>query len=342
MTITPGFIDAHSHVGMSWQELAGDSDTNENTGIINAHLHALDSVDPKDPAFQDAVEGGVTTVMIHPGKLMIGGAGISPIAGQSVVMKTNGTIRNREVLRDPAGIKMAVGDDVAAFLAGRRSGPTSRTGLFSLLRGELIKAREYRDTPGKRDLRMEALRRVLSREIAAHVHVHRAGDIEALLRLAADFEIDIVLEHATEAEPFAATLADRGIPCVVGPITRARTVSGELRNLSQRTPGVLAAAGVKVALMSDHPTEPTQFIPVIAGMAVSEGMDPDDALRAVTINAAEILRIADRVGSIETGKDADLVIQDGDPLEAMTHIQVVIADGQVAVDRRLNGNEARR
>jgi imidazolonepropionase-like amidohydrolase len=94
--------------------------------------------------------------------------------------------------------------------------------------------------------------------------------------------------------------------------------------------------------MSDHPTEPTQFIPVIAGMAVSEGMDPDGALRAVTINAAEILRIADRVGSIETGKDADLVIQDGDPLEAMTHIQVVIADGQVAVDRRLNGNEARR
>jgi imidazolonepropionase-like amidohydrolase len=347
MIITPGFVDAHTHLGMSWQELAGEADTNENTSPLNPHLRAIDSIDPKDIAFRDAVEGGVTTVMIHPGKLMMGAQNISPIAGQSVVMKTHGSVGRREVLREPAGMKLALGDDVARFLTGRKIGPNSSMGVAALIRGALYDARQYREkgrgpASGQRDLKMEALSRLLSDEIAAHVHAHRADDMLTALRLADECGFDLVLHHATEGHLIAQQLAVRGVPCVVGPITRAREASGELKNLSQQTPAILAAAGVKVALMTDHPTEPIQFLPVIAGEAVREGMRADEALRAITINAAEIAGVADRVGSIEAGKDADLVIHDGDPLEAMTRIRMVIADGQIVHDSLRAGKEAAR
>ncbi len=345
MVMTPGFIDAHTHMGMSWQELAGEADTNESTGVFNSHLQALDSVDPKDVAFDDAIAGGVTTVMVHPGKLMIGDQNISPVAGQSVVLKTHGTVGQREVLRNPAAMKLAVGDDVTAFLSSRRMGPNSRMGVAALLRGVLREAQSYagqkpQERAGHRDLRMEALEPLLDGQIAAHVHVHRSDDILVVLRLADEFGIRVVLEHATEAYLVADELATRGVPCVVGPITVAREKHGELKNLSHRTPGRLAAAGVKVALMTNHPTEPIQFLPVIAGEAVGYGMDHVEALKAITLNAAEILGVSDRVGSIEAGKDADLVVHDGDPLEAMTHIRLVVADGEVVVNSLESGRES--
>jgi len=346
MVMTPGFVDAHTHMGMSWQELAGEADTNESTGVVNAHLRAIDSVDPKDIAFGDAVEAGATTVMIHPGKLMVWRQTISPIAGQSVVMKTHGKMARREILREPAGMKMAFGDAVAEFLTSRNIGPNSRMGIVGLVRGVLHEAQQYRDKgrgngSGDRDLKLEALSLVLSRQIPAHVHVHRADDILTVLRLGQEFGIDLVLEHATEGHLVVEALAESGVPCVVGPITRARSSRAmrELQNLSQKTPGILAAAGVKVALMTDHPTEPIQFLPIIAGEAVREGMVPEEALKAITINAAEIMGVADRVGSIEVGKDADLVVHDGDPLEAMTRIRLVVADGQVVVDSLRQGKE---
>ena len=346
MVVTPGFIDAHTHMGMSWQELAGEADTNESTGVVNAHLRAIDSVDPKDIAFRDAVENGVTTVMIHPGKLMVWQQTISPIAGQSVVSKTHGDIGRREILQEPAGLKMALGDEVAEFLSSRKIGPSSRMGIVGLIRKVLREAQRYREKSGgngsgERDLKLEALSLVLSRQIPAHIHVHRADDILSALRLADEYGFDVVLEHVTEGHLVAKELAESGVPCVVGPITRARgaRTKREMQNLSQKTPGILAAAGVKVALMTDHPTEPIQFLPIIAGEAVREGMGPDEALKAITINAAEILGVADRVGSIEVGKDADLVVHDGDPLEAMTHIRLVVADGQVVVDNLRQGKE---
>jgi imidazolonepropionase-like amidohydrolase len=346
MVMTPGFVDAHTHMGMAWQELAGEADTNESTTVINAHLRAIDSIDPKDIAFQDAVEGGVTTVMVHPGKLMIWRQTISPIAGQSVVLKTRGTIGHREVLREPAGLKLAFGDEVAEFLNARKVGPNSRMGIMALVRGVLHEAQQYaqKDTGGNsgaRDLKMEILSRLLSRELKAYVHVHAASDILSVLRLAEEYDLDIVLEHATEGHMVADTLAEKGVPCVVGPITRARSsrLKREMQNLSQKTPGILANAGVKVALMTDHPTEPIQFLPIIAGEAAREGMDYDEALKSITINAAEIMGVADRVGSIEVGKDADLVVLDGDPLEAMTRIRLVVADGEMAYDAMRPGKE---
>lgn len=345
MVMTPGFVDAHTHLGMSWQELAGEADTNESTGVVNSHLQALDSVDSKDVAFDDAVAGGVTTVMVHPGKLMIGEQNISPVAGQSVVLKTHGSVSHREVLRNPAALKLAVGDDVTAFLSSRRMGPNSRMGVAALLRGVLHEARAYarqsaQERAGRRDLRMEAFEPLWTGQVAAHVHVHRADDILAVLRLADEFGIRVVLEHATEAYLVADELAARGVPCVVGPITVAREKRGELKNLSHRTPGLLAAAGVKVALMTNHPTEPIQFLPVNAGEAVGYGMDYGEALQAITLNAAEILGVSDRVGSIEAGKDADLVVHDGDPLEAMTRIRLVVADGEVVVNSLESGRES--
>jgi imidazolonepropionase-like amidohydrolase len=339
MIMTPGFVDAHTHMGMSWQELAGESDTNESTGVNNAHLRALDSIDPKDIAFDDALLNGVTTVMVHPGKLMVWRQTISPIAGQSVVLKTRGTITHREILREPAGMKLAVGNEVAEFLNNRGIGPNSRMGIVAFIRGALFEAQRYRPEErgsgsGERDLKMEALSRLLSRELRAYVHVHGADDILSVLRLAEEYDLDIVLEHATEGHLVSQELAASGVPCVVGPITRARAsrLRQELQNLSQETPGILAAAGVKVALMTDHPSEPIQFLPIIAGEAAREGMAYEEALKSITINAAEIMGVSDRVGSIEVGKDADLVIHDGDPLEAMTRIRMVVADGHVVCD----------
>lgn len=333
MAVTPGFVDAHTHLGVSWQELAGEADTNENTSAVNPHLRVLDSVDPTDVAFGDAMMGGVTTAMVHPGKLMIGKQTISPIAGQSVVLKTAGEAASRTVLREPAGLKLALGA-VKESAASIPDSPNTSMGVCALIRRLLREAQAYRDRDAEpaRDLRLETLARLLSGDVAAHVHVHRTRDIRAALELAGEFGLDLVLQHATEAHLMAEELAAHNTPCVVGPITIAREAKEELKNLSYAAPGILAAAGVKVALMTDHPTEPIQFLPIIAGEAVREGMSWDDALKAITINAAEIIGVDDQVGSIEVGKDADLVVHDGDPLEAATRIRVVVADGDAVVD----------
>lgn len=336
LIVTPGFVDAHTHLGMSWQELAGEADTNESTSAVNPHLRAIDSVNLNDVAFADALEGGVTTAGILPGKLMIGAQHISPIAGQAVVMKTRGDVRGHDVLADPAGMKLALGTDVAGFLNERRIGPNSRMGIAALLRKTLEDARRYaagRPAAGRTDLELESLAPVISGQLPAHVHAHEADDILTALRLAEEFGLKLVIHHATEGHFVADAIAAAGAPCVVGPITIARESARETRNLSERTPGILAARGIRVALMTDHPTEPVQVLPVIAGQAVREGMAPGEALKAITINAAEILGVAGRVGSIEPGKDADLVLHDGDPLEAMTRIRLVIADGQVVSGR---------
>ena len=335
LIMTPGFVDAHTHMGISWQELPGEADTNESTAAVNPHLRAIDSVNLHDVAFTDALEGGVTTVGILPGKLMIGSQNISPVAGQIVVMKTRGDVRRREVLSDPAGMKFALGTDVAGFLNERKIGPNSRMGIAALLRKVLENARCYADSapgPGSIDLKLECMAPVVAGRLPAHIHAHEADDILTALRLAEEFGLKLVIHHATEGHLIADAIAAAGVPCVVGPITIARESARETRNLSERTPGILAARGVKVALMTDHPTEPIQVLPVIAGQAVREGMAAAEALRAITINAAEILRVANRVGSIEPGKDADLVLHDGDPLEAMTRIRLVVADGRTVFD----------
>jgi imidazolonepropionase-like amidohydrolase len=317
LLLTPGFVDAHTHLGIPWQELAGESDTNESTSAVNPHLRAIDAVDLKDLAFQDALQGGVTTAAIHPGNITLAlwKQGLSPIAGQSVVMKTRGGVTGREVLRQPAGLKLALGDDVARLLQ------------------MLDDAQRYRQAGGEpRNLHLEALAQLLDGQIPAHIHARRAPDILAALRLADDYGLSIVLHHVTEGHLIVDELAASGVPCVVGPITSARQAGGESEHLSQRTPGILAAAGILVALMTDHPAEPIQFLPIIAGQAVREGLPHQQALEAITITAARILGVADRVGSIEPGKDADLILHDGDPLEAMTRIRLVVADGLVVAD----------
>lgn len=342
LPLTPGFVDAHTHLGIPWQELAGESDTNESTSAVNPHLRALDAVDFQDPAFQDALEGGVTTAAVHPGNITLAlwKQGLSPVAGQSVVLKTRGDAAGREVLRQPAGLKLALGDDVARLLKARHTGPNSRMGIIALLRQALDEAQRYRQAgSAPRDLKLEALAQVLDGQIPAHIHARRAPDILAALRLAKEYGLAIVLHHVTEGHLVVEELAASGVPCVVGPITSARQAGGETEHLSQRTPGILAAAGLPVALMTDHPAEPIQFLPVIAGQAVREGLPHPQALEAVTITAARVLGVADRVGSIEPGKDADLVLHDGDPLEAMTRIRLVVADGLVVAGARTWGRE---
>lgn len=346
LILTPGFIDPHSHIGIGWQELAGEADANESTGIINAHLRVIDSVDPRDIAFQDAVEGGVTTVAIHPGKPFVGNGTISPVAGQSMVMKTHGGIGYREVLREPAGLMLAMGEETISWMVNRRIGPVSRMGLAALLRkqfqeGKLYQAKLAAEPNAPRDLRLEAIAMVLDRKMPAHVHVHRADDILTLFDIVDEFGFDVVLHHVTEGHLVASELAARKIPCVVGHITRSRSARREFRNFSQQTAGVLAKAGVQVALMTDHPTEPVQFLPILAGDAVREGLAHDEALKAITLNAAELMGVAHRVGSLEVGKDADAVLLDGDPLEAMSRVRLVVADGKVVFDR-LEGSPAKR
>ena len=263
LCVTPGFVDAHTHMGMSWQELAGEADTNESTTVINAHLRAVDAINLNDVAFDDALAGGVTTLMILPGKLMIGAQNISPVAGQAVVMKARGDVRQREVLRDPAGMKLALGDDVAAFLNQRKIGPNSRMGIAALLRSVLDDARRYADRggePGTQDVKLAALAGLLSGAMPAHVHAHRADDILTALRLADAYGFEVVIHHATEGHLVAETLAEANVPCVVGPTSVAREASAELRKATGRTPAILAAAGVTVAL-DDRPSHRPDPVP---------------------------------------------------------------------------------
>ncbi len=328
--VLPGFVDAHAHLGV-WEEgegWAGD-DVNEMTDPVGARLRALDAINPADEGFRDALSGGVTSAVIKPGSG-------NPIGGQTVAIKTWGRMVDEMIIKSPASMKSALGENPKRVYGTKDKTPATRLGVAAVIRDALHKTQDYmakRDAAAKkkepfdRDPSLEALSLVLSGDLPWCQHTHRADDIATAIRLADEFGYRLVINHATEGYLLADVIAERGIPCVVGPMFHTRS-KVEVRNRNLANPGKLANAGVLVALTTDHPVVAIDFLVHQATFAWREGMDRDDALRAITINPASILGFDDRVGSLTKGKDGDVVIWSGDPLDVMQRAEQVFIEGR--------------
>ena len=350
--VMPGLIDAHCHVGLFPDGIGWEySDGNEMTDPITPHLRALDAVHPEDPAFKELVAAGVTTVLTGPGSGNL-------IGGQWVCLKTAPKPSVEQmVLLEPAGMKMALGENPKRVYGEQKKAPSTRMGNAAALRAALVDAQNYLDKwrryeadladyqakveaededaekpkQPERDLKLEALGKVLRREMKARVHAHRADDMLTAIRIAEEFNLDLTLEHATEGYKIADILAEKGIPVTAGPILFSR-VKYELKNMTPKNPGLMAKAGVKVAIQTDEMSA-VKYLTINAALAVREGMPEEEALKAITINPAEIIGVADRVGSLEVGKDADLVVFSGHPFDYRTVTELVLVDGQAAYKR---------
>lgn len=315
--VMPGLIDAHCHLGM-WEEGMGfeGSDGNEAIDPITPHLRAIDGINPMDKAFEEAYMGGITTAVTGPGSANV-------IGGTTVAIKTYGKRVDDMIIKDPVAMKIAFGENPKRVYSSQKKSPVTRMATAALLRETLFKAQAYMekkelagDDTSKMpefNLKMEALIKVLKKEIPLKAHAHRADDIFTALRIAKEFDLDITLEHCTEGHLIADYLAQEGKGAVVGP-TMSNRSKVELMNMTFETPKVLHEAGVKVAITTDSPVIPLHYLPICAGLAVKSGLDEMEALKAITINPAEIVGIDEKVGSIEVGKDADIVIYDGNPI----------------------------
>jgi imidazolonepropionase-like amidohydrolase len=303
-------------------------DTNETTDPVTPQVRAIDATNPDDEAFRDALAAGVTAVNVMPGSANV-------VGGLAFAVKTYGSRIDQMVLRNPTGMKAAMGENPKRTHGDAKRMPSTRLGIAALFRDLCVRTQNYmakqaQAEPGKpieRDLRLEQMALVLRREIPMRIHAHRADDILTALRIRDEFGFDMVLDHSTEAFKMPDELLRRNIPAVVGPTLTSR-YKVELRERNLKTAGLLVRAGVKVALTTDHWVVPIQHLLLGLMLSVREGLDRDEALKLVTINPAEILGIADRVGSIAPGKDADLAVFSGDPLDIMQRVVRVYLDGE--------------
>ncbi|MGP9706325.1 MULTISPECIES: amidohydrolase [unclassified Brachybacterium] len=327
--LLPGFIDAHVHLGV-WEEGEGwaGQDTNEMTDPVMAAARAIDAINPVEVGFDDAIIGGITAVNVNPGSG-------NPIGGLAVAIRTHGRVVDDMVLRSPSGLKAALGENPKRVYGERNQTPSTRLGVALTIRQAFAKARAWSAKPVEErnaDLVSEALTRVLEREIPWRQHSHRADDIATALRLAEEFGYELVLDHGTESYLIADRIAAAGVPVLYGPLIVSRS-KVEVRNRTPQAPGILTAAGVKVSIITDHPVVPIEFLIDQAALAVKHGMASADALRAITLNPAEVLGIADRLGSLAPGKDADLVLWEGDPLDVRNRTLRVWQSGREVMHR---------
>lgn len=325
--VMPGLIDAHCHVGICEEKwgAVGD-DCNEGVKPVTPHLRALDAVNPMDPAFHDAIIAGITSLMTGPGSANI-------VGGKSLVLKTQGRNIERMVLREPAAMKVAFGENPKTNFGNQNMMPCTRMAIAGMLREELYEACEYYEKKKsgnleKPDFRKESWIPVLEKEIPLKAHVHRADDILTAIRIAKEFDVHMTLDHCTEGHLIADEIAESGFPAIVGPDLTSRTKL-EIKNMSFKTAGVLARAGVKIAIMSDHPVSIIRYLPIYAGLTVNQGLRMSDAWKAITIHAAEICGTDDQVGSLVPGKDGDVAIFTGNPMEIFSKTLYTIIDGEI-------------
>ena len=331
--VLPGFIDAHAHVGVHEEgEGWAGNDTNEMTEPVMAQVRAIDAIYPYDLGFRDAVTGGVLAVNVNPGSG-------NPIGGQTAALKCWGRSVDEMLLRSPSGLKSALGENPKRTWGEKGKTPGTRLGTAAVLRSAFVDAANYlariereRNKPEaerkhvNRDLKLEALGLVLNREIPWRQHSHRSDDIATAMRIAEEFGYELVIDHGTEAHLLADVLAARGIPVIIGPLFTSRS-KVELRNRSLGNPGKHPPAGGTIAKTPHHPRVAIHFLVHQAAFAVREGLDAATALEALTINPARITGIDDRLGSLEPGKDGDVVIWSGDPLNVLHRAERAFVDG---------------
>ncbi|WP_425446298.1 amidohydrolase [Dethiothermospora halolimnae] len=331
--VMPGFVEAHCHLGLFEDGIGFEGDDgNEYVDPVTPQLRAIDGINPMDITFKEAHESGVTTAVTGPGSANV-------VGGQFAAIKTYGNRVDDMIIKEPVAMKIAFGENPKRVYNNQKKSPVTRMATAAILRETLFKANnyikkleKYKDDPSKApefDMKMDAMTKVMKKEIPLKAHAHRADDILTAIRIAKEFDVNITLDHCTEGHLIADYIKEENKDAIVGPTLSDRS-KFELKNLTFKTPGVLHKAGVKVAITTDSPVIPLQYLPICAGMAVKSGLEEMEALRAITINAAEIVGIDDRVGSIEVGKDGDIVIFDGNPIKDIGCKTVAtIIDGKI-------------
>lgn len=328
--VMPGLIESHAHIGITeekWGTIADDC--NEQTLPVTGTLRAIDAVNPMDPAFHDAIAAGITSVMVGPGSANV-------VGGQFLFMKTQGRCIDHMVVKNPAAMKVAFGENPKTVYGEKDVCPSTRMGIAALLRKTLYQAKQYKEakekgTLQKEDFEMEPWLPVLNGEIPIKAHAHRADDILTAIRIAKEYQVDMTIDHGTESHLIADEVKKSGFPVIVGPHLTSRSKI-EVKNMTFRTNAVLNDAGVLFSITTDHPVVMIQYLPFCAGLAVKEGLPLEEGLKSITINPAKICRVDKRVGSLKKGKDADIAIFTGNPMEIFTKTLFTIIDGKIVYE----------
>ncbi len=325
--VLPGLIEAHAHIGITEEKwgIIGD-DCNEGTMPVTSSLRAIDAVNPMDPAFHDAIKAGITSVMTGPGSANV-------VGGQFVFMKTQGRCVDAMVVKHPAAMKVAFGENPKTAYGDKDEYPSTRMATAALLRQTLYQAVQYKKDKDngkleKEDFEMEPWLPVLEKQIPMKAHAHRADDILTAIRIAKEFNVDITIDHGTESHLIADQIKQSGFPVIVGPDLTSRSKI-EVKNMNFKTNKILNEADVLFAITTDHPVSLIQYLPLCAGLAVKNGLPVEAGLKAITVHPARICRVDDRVGSLKKGKDADIAIFSGNPMEIFTKTLYTIIDGEI-------------
>ena len=342
--VMPGIIEAHCHMGITEEKkgMEGD-DCNETVDPLTPYLRALDAINTMDAAFDDAVRAGITSAMIGPGSSNV-------VGGQFAFLKTRGRRVDDLIVKAPAAMKVAFGENPKVNYSGMEKSPSTRMAIAAMLRQELTKAFAYDEKKRKAtqngddfedDFALECWLPVIHGEIPLKAHVHRVDDIFTAIRIAKEFHLKMTLDHCSEGHLIAEELAEEGFPAIVGPDLASRNKI-EVQNMAFKTVGVLNRAGVVTAITTDHPVSLIQSLPLCAGLAVKSGLAMEEGYKAITISPAIICGVEDRVGSLEVGKDADIAIFDGNPMEVFTRTLYTIIDGQIVYDREQDTEETNK
>ena len=325
--VTPGLVDGHCHVGLTNEIYIQNDDRNEPINPVSPQLRAVDAINPIDEALADAIKCGVTTACTGPGSTNV-------VGGSFVAIKLHGKCVDSMVVKDPIAMKCAFGETPKKIYSDKKMSPVTRMGISALLRELLIKSKKYAEedekgTPHAFDMKLEAMIPVMRKEIPLKAHCHQADDILTAIRIAKEFDVNMTLDHCTDGFLLTEELLDAGYPVMLGPLVNG-SHKVELKNKSLETPAKLYNAGIPFCIVTDSPTVPLEYLALTAGMAVGAGLDYDAAWRAITINPATFAGISDRVGSLEMGKDADIVIWDKDPIRKVgAKSYKTIVDGKV-------------
>ena len=328
--VMPGLIEAHAHIGISeekWGVIADDC--NEGTNPVTPSLRAIDAINPMDPAFHEAIGAGITSVMAGPGSANV-------VGGQFIFLKTQGRCVDHMVVKHPAAMKIAFGENPKTAYGDRDIYPSTRMGTAALLRKTLFEAVKYQTKKEQGELEeldfeMECWIPVLKKEIPLKAHAHRADDILTAIRIAKEYGLDMTIDHGTESHLIAEEVKESGFPVIVGPDLSSRSKL-EIQNMNFKTNKILYDAEVLFAITTDHPVTMIQYLPLCAGLAVKHGLPMEEGLKAITINAAKICRVDNRVGSLKEGKDADIAIFSGNPMEIFTKTLYTIIDGKIVYE----------